>query len=304
MFMVDIADKILIGTRGSSLALKQTEMVIAALKSALPNLQTETKIIKTTGDIEATKPLHEIGGKAVFSREIDKAMLDYQIDIAVHSLKDLPGILPDDIYIAAVLPRADAHDTLIGAKSFADLKQGANVGSSSPRRKAQILKLRPDLNVSEIRGNVQTRIDKAANGEVDATILANAGLLRLGLNEHINTLSKDDFTPAIGQGIIAITCLKSNAYICELMQCINHMHSFFAAEIERKILIEFGGDCYSPVCANAEIAGDTVKLRSFVASECGTKSEFFFEENPTHNALEFAENHGKKLRQIFDDFTN
>jgi hydroxymethylbilane synthase len=302
--MVNIINKIVIGTRGSSLALKQTEMVIAALAKAMPDLQTEMRIIKTTGDIEATKPIHEIGGKAVFSREIDKAMLDYQIDIAVHSLKDLPGILEDDICIAAVLKREDAHDSLIGVKSFAELKEGANVGTSSPRRKAQILKIRPDLNVTEIRGNVQTRIDKAMRGEVDATLLANAGLIRLGLNEHLNTLSKDEFVPAIGQGVIAITCLKTNAYACELVQCINHTFSFFAAEIERKILIEFGGDCYSPVSANAEISGDTVTLRSFVASECGTKSEYFCDKVATFEALEFAEKQGKKLRSVFDDFAN
>lgn len=297
-------DNIVIGTRGSSLALKQTEMVIAALAKAVPEIHCEIKIIKTTGDIEQNKPLHEIGGKEVFSREIDAAILEHQIDIAVHSLKDLPGILPEDIGIAAVLKREDAHDSLIGATSFADLPAGAKIGSSSPRRKAQILRMRPDLVVEEIRGNVQTRIDKVAAGEFAASILANAGLIRLGLSDKVNTLAKDDFVPAIGQGVIAVTCLRSNAYVFEQMQSINHTFSNFAAEIERKILVAFEGDCRSPVAANAEISGDKVLLRSFVASECGTKCKFFFDEIATYEALEFADAQGKKLREVFNDFAN
>ena len=302
--MVNSSDKIIIGTRGSSLALKQTEMVIAALASALPDLVVETKIIKTTGDIEKNKPMHEIGGKEAFSREIDAAMLRHEIDIAVHSLKDLPGILPNDICFAAALRREDAHDTLIGAENFASMAKGAKVGTSSPRRKAQIMKLRPDLEVVEIRGNVQTRIDRVKNGEVDATILANAGLNRLGLEEHLNSLSKDEFVPAVGQGVIAITCLESNKYIHEQLQYINHSFSYFAADIERRLLAAFGGDCYSPISANAEIAGDTVTLRSFVATDDGTKCEFFTQELATYEAPEKAAAQGKKLREIFDDLTN
>jgi len=302
--MVAINDKIVIGTRGSSLALKQTEMVIAALKKALPDVETEVKVIKTTGDIKSNVSLKELGGKEVFSREIDASMLEYQIDIAVHSLKDLAGTLHDDICIAAVLKREDSHDTLIGAESFESLPHGAVVATSSPRRKAQILKIRPDLEVVEIRGNVQSRIDKIAAGEAKATILANAGLIRLGLNDKLNTLSKDDFVPAVGQGIVAITCLKTNAYVCEQMQSINHTFSNYAADIERKILVAFGGDCYSPVAANAEINGDKVLLRSFVASEDGKKCVTFTDEVATYEALEFAEKQGKKLREIFDAFTN
>jgi len=297
-----IPDKIIIGTRGSSLALKQTDMVVEALKTALPNLQTQIKIIKTTGDIKSDLSLKDIGGKAVFSREIDAAMLEHQIDIAVHSLKDLPGILHKDICLAAVLMREDSHDSLIGAASIAELPKGAIIGSSSPRRKAQILNLRPDLQVVEIRGHVQTRIDKATQGEVGATILANAGLIRLGLNEKLNTLSKDEFVPAIGQGIIGITCLSTNGIIKEMVQSVNHTFSYFAAEIERKILAEFRGDCYSPVSANAEINGDTVLLRSFVANDSCTKCEFFSDKVPTYEALEFAEKQGRKLRKIFNGF--
>lgn len=305
MVMVTSEHKIVIGTRGSSLALKQTEMVISALQSQHPNLQFETKIIKTTGDIKCDTPIKEIGGKEAFTRELDAAMLRGEIDIAVHSLKDVPGELDADIKISAVLPREDVCDSLIGVRSLDELVIGATIATSSPRRKAQILKLRPDLLVTEIRGNVQTRIDKIYEAkEADATILACAGLIRLGINNHVNRLSIDDFVPAVGQGIVAITCLNSNDYSHNILQNINNKPAFLAAKIERNLIQSFEGDCHSPIAAYAEIGTDKVKLRSFIASEDCLQSESFVDEIALDEAEEFATKQGYKLRQIFDDFTN
>ena len=250
--------KITIATRGSKLALWQANAVADALANA-QEIETEIKIIKTSGDIEQNKPIHEIGGKEVFTREIDRALLDGEADIAVHSLKDVPGIIDERLIIAATLPRADARDSLIGAGSIAEIPASAKIGTSSPRRRSQLLGLRPDLEIVEIRGNVETRIEKQKHGEVDCTILAVAGLKRLGLDEYINPA--EELLPAAGQGIIAVA--TANIELADILQSINHQPTYICASAERAAIAAFGGDCFSPIAVNAHINDDKLIVRGY-----------------------------------------
>lgn len=252
-----------IATRGSKLALWQANEVARLL--AIPH---EIKIIKTTGDILANEPLKEIGGKEVFTRELDNALLNNEADIAVHSLKDVPGNMPDKLEIIACLKRADARDVLIGANSLAEIPTNAIFGTSSPRRMAQVRALRPDLKFIEFRGNVETRIEKLKNNIASATLLANAGISRLRLNITLPHafLPLAEFTPAIGQGIICVVA-KRGAYS---FPQINHQPSFTAAIAEREVLKTFGGNCYTPLSAHAEINGNIINISGFVAKEDGT----------------------------------
>lgn len=261
-------EKLIIGSRGSALALKQVEIFRAELAKKFPELETELKIIKTTGDVNQA-PIHELGGKEVFIKEIDFEMLAGNIDIAVHSLKDIPAVMDERIVIGAVLQREDARDTLLGANSISEIPQGAKVGTSSPRRAAQLKNLRPDLEIAGIRGNVQTRIDKLNAGDYDCIILATAGLKRLGMDEFINPINEDEMIPAGGQAAIAITCLAKDLDSIEILKEINHQETMDCIEIERKVIEAFEGDCFTPIAVNAKFDGTKFLVNSFYGDEDG-----------------------------------
>lgn len=276
--MDKMTDQILkIGTRGSPLALKQTEMVENALKAYHPSLQISRIIIKTSGDWkpeDGEKKLSEIeGGKGLFVREIEKALMDGEIDCAVHSMKDMPSFLPQGLAIDHVLPREDARDAFIcrKAKSFYDLPAGSVVGTSSARRQSILLSKRPDLSIVTIRGNVATRIAKMDEGLVDATFLAMAGLNRLDVTgDYIHAIEKAEMTPACGQGIVAIETRESDLKTRALLDFVHHAPTHACGVAERKVLQVLDGSCHTPIGAHASLLkDDEIHLDIFVGSQDG-----------------------------------
>jgi hydroxymethylbilane synthase len=267
-----------IGTRGSPLALAQAALTKAALLAAHPDLQAdsvEIVPIRTTGDTVQDRTLSEIGGKGLFTKEIEEALLDGRIDLAVHSMKDMPTFLPPGLVIATMLEREDPRDVLISpvADSIERLPEGAVVGTASLRRQAQVLALRPDLKVQPLRGNVGTRLDKLARGEAAATLLALAGLKRLGrVDAATAILSTDAFLPAVAQGAIGIEIRERDPRIAALVSPINHVPTTIAVTAERACLAVLDGSCRTPIAAHAEIFGTTLRLRGFVALPDGTES--------------------------------
>ena len=279
-----------IGTRGSALALWQANTTAKLLAAAGydPVLVT----VKTTGDKRTDVSLASIGGKGLFIKELEEALERGTIDIAVHSLKDVPSIIPERYALAGFLERADPRDAWVHPdnKPIAEIPEGAVVGTSSPRRRAQILERFPRLRVEEIRGNVDTRIQKARDGQVAGVILAGAGMIRLGrAGEVTSYFGIDEMLPAAGQGIVAIECLRENAHATEAAQSITHEPSALAARCERGVLLKFGErlDCYSAVAVHATVAsspqsfveeplrsaqGDEIVIRAFVSDFEGTRS--------------------------------
>ncbi len=264
-----------IATRGSALALMQAGMTEQALAALYPDWPLERHIIQTTGDRFQDRSLAEIGGKELFTREIDAALLSGQADIAVHSLKDVPSDIPEALTIAAVLPRADARDVLLcgsdSLRSIRDLPVGCEVGTSSPRRALQLQLARPDLRVGFIRGNVPTRLAKVQRGEVGATLLAAAGMRRLNL-PFAHALSVEEMLPPVGQGIVALACRKADHGLIERLRSINHLPSWQAAQAERALLRRMGGSCRSPIAAYAKLEGETLHLHGFLAATNGSHS--------------------------------
>ncbi len=266
-----------IGSRGSKLALRQAEMLRERLIAAHPELAVpgaiESVVIRTTGDKVTDRPLAEIGGKGLFIKELEEALSDRRIDLAVHSLKDVPAFLLPGFALVAHLPREDARDALIardGAPSLAALPRGASVGTSSPRRRAQLLNLRPDLAIVPLRGNVDTRLAKIAAGAADATILALAGLKRIGRdNEASAILSAAEMLPAATQGIIAIEIREGDARIRSLLAPINHQPTAICASAERALLETLNGDCRTPVGALATLDGNRIALDAMLLSPDG-----------------------------------
>jgi len=264
-----------IGTRGSPLALVQAGAVRDALVAAHADVAVEIVPIKTTGDRVQDRRLMEIGGKGLFTKEIEEALRDGRIDYAVHSMKDLETWLPDGLTIGAMLPREDARDALIArtGRSIADLPRGAVVGTSSLRRQAQLLALRPDLRVIALRGNVETRLRKLAAGEADATMLAVAGLKRLGLLDKATTiLDSDEILPAVGQGAIGIEIRADDARLCNLLAPLDHRATTVCVTAERACLAALDGSCHTPIAAHAELveSGRTLRLRALIALPDGT----------------------------------
>jgi len=259
-------DKIRLGTRGSPLALAQASEVKQRLEAAHglgPN-QIEIIAISTTGDRIKDKPLAEIGGKGLFTKEIEEALLTGAIDLAVHSMKDMPAQTPPGLMFPAVLPREDARDAFISVKyaKFSELPQGAILGSSSVRRTAQALRLRPDLKSVGFRGNVETRLRKLNEGIADATFLACAGLNRLGLAAHITEImSEDAMLPAVTQGIIVIETADSNQAARDLVVAINDPITMAAATCERAFLAGLDGSCQTPIAGHAKVMGGTISFR-------------------------------------------
>jgi hydroxymethylbilane synthase len=229
------------------------------------------QVIRTTGDRVLDRPLADVGGKGLFSKEIDEAMLAGRIDIAVHSVKDLPTWLPEGIVLAAVLPREDPRDVLIAAVSrIADLPPGAIVGTSSPRRQAQILARRPNLCISLLRGNVQTRLARVAEGAVAATLLARAGLCRLGLLDAGVIIEPEEMLPAVGQGAIGVTCRTGDAIVREMMASIDDPETMREITAERSMLAVLDGSCRTPIGGLARHERGVLILRGMVARPDGS----------------------------------
>ncbi|MBL6959144.1 MAG: hydroxymethylbilane synthase [Rhodospirillales bacterium] len=267
-----------IGTRGSPLALAQAEETRRRLLAAHDALSgpdaIEVVIIKTTGDMVLDRPLAEIGGKGLFTKEIDEAMLDGRIDLAVHSMKDVPTWLPDNIILPCMLPREDPRDAFISNKAerISELAPGSLIGTASLRRQAQILSRRPDLRVTVFRGNVQTRLRKLEAGEVDATLLAMAGLNRLGKSDVVSSaIETDELLPAVGQGAIGITCRGDDDRARALLAPLNHEETRVRVTAERALLEVLDGSCRTPIAALAEFGGDgQLTLRGLIARPDGS----------------------------------
>lgn len=286
-----------IGTRGSPLAIRQTEMAILALNKAHPELKIEFVIIKTSGDWKPsdgeTKLSESEGGKGLFAREIEIALLAGEIDCAVHSMKDMASFLPEGLALDHCLERADPRDAFISFqyKSLDELPQGAKVGSSSLRRQSHILGKRPDLDVAPIRGNVHTRLEKVKDGQFDATFLAMAGLNRLGISgDFIRPL--EDMVPACGQGIVTIETRKDDADTRSLLDAIHHKSTGLAGYIERAALQVLDGSCHTPIGAYARLEGNEMLFDLVVGSGDGKR---IFEETASAeiNTKEQAEEFGR-----------
>lgn len=264
-----------IGTRSSPLAMAQAEMTKAALLAAHGWEDAAVILVPmlSSGDKVQDRPLAEIGGKALWTKELERALVDREIDIAVHSMKDVETIRADAFRIAAMLPRADVRDRLIGADSIAALPKGAKVGTSSPRRAAQLKALRPDLITESIRGNVATRLSKVANGEFDATLLAAAGLERLGQSTVGIAIASEEMLPAASQGAIGIDSLADRPDVAALLRPINHQPTFYCVMAERAFLEALGGTCHSPAAAQATWDGSMLKLTGEILRDDGSERQ-------------------------------
>jgi hydroxymethylbilane synthase len=262
-----------IGTRGSKLALWQANFISNLISEKYPELHTEIQIIKTTGDTMLSSPLSEIGGKGVFVKEIEEGLLSQEIDIAVHSMKDVPTVLPEGLCIGAVAKRHDPRDVLISKDglTLSELPDGARVGTGSLRRASQLLHNRPGLKIVSIRGNVDTRIRKLnESGEYDAIVLAMAGLERMGLGEEVTEIiAPEIMLPAPGQGIIAIECREDDMETMDVLKAINHNETELQAISERAFLLRLGGDCNVPVGCYALLSRDSINLKGIFSSPDG-----------------------------------
>jgi hydroxymethylbilane synthase len=289
--------RLILGTRGSKLALTQSEMMAAALRAAHPGLTVELQIITTKGDRILDVALSAVGDKGLFVKELEQALLNHEVDLCVHSCKDLPSEVPDGLTLAAFPPRADPRDTLVvpalsiepadyAQYSVLNLPTGAVVGTSSLRRASQIRAVRPDLTLRDVRGNVDTRLRKLAEGQYDALVLASAGLDRLSFTDAAIDgprpftavdarfvslpIPTDQMLPSVAQGILAIECRADDALTIGLLAALDHAPSRAAALAERALLGRLEGGCQVPIAASATLEGDTLHLRGLVGSLDGT----------------------------------
>ena len=263
-----------IATRKSQLALWQAEHVAALIRKAHPGITVELLPMSTKGDLIQDRSLAAIGGKGLFIKELEAALEDRRADMAVHSMKDVPGDLPGGLMIAAVLPRADARDALItrGPLRLEDLPRGARLGTSSLRRQAQLLAARPDLRIEALRGNVDTRLRRLDNGELDAIVLACAGLTRLGLESRIAArLDPNVSVPAVGQGVIGIECRTDDLGSRETLRALNDAATRTAVDAERAFAHRLGGSCQSPIAAYAQVERERLSLVGLVAEPDGSR---------------------------------
>lgn len=267
--------KLIIGSRGSRLALWQSEHIKSKLESLNPRLEIKIEIIKTSGDINTFQPLTVIGGKGVFTKELEEALLDNRVDLAVHSLKDLPTLLPDGLALSAITEREDPRDALIlrsdlqiESPSISNLPQNAVVGTSSQRRLAQLKALRPDVQIKDLRGNVDTRLRKLDEGDYDAIILASAGLRRLGWADRISAaLSIDEMLPAVGQGALGLETRADDPETISIIHSLNHEETKIACTAERAYLRGLGGGCQLPIAGHAVVKDGRVYLAGLLANE-------------------------------------
>ncbi|GBD42309.1 Porphobilinogen deaminase [bacterium HR39] len=291
---------LVIGTRGSPLARRQTEMVVAALRAAVPELAEPDaigiEVVRTSGDRFVDRPLAEIGGNGLFTREIEERLAAGLVDIAVHSLKDVPGILPEGLVFGAFLPREDPRDVLVGAEGLDALPRGARVGTSSPRRAAQLLERRPDLAIVPLRGNVETRIARVREGAVAATLLARAGLVRLGADPGTHrVLDASEMLPAVGQGVIAVECRADDVKTLDLVARIDHLPTRTCVEAERAFLAELGGSCRTPIAGLCEADGDRLLFRGLVAAPDGSRVWRVSGRAPAAEAAALGRDAGRRL---------
>ncbi|NLH79720.1 MAG: hydroxymethylbilane synthase [Phyllobacteriaceae bacterium] len=292
-----------IGTRGSALALAQAhetrDRLVAATGRRAEDF--EIVVIKTSGDRILDRPLSEVGGKGLFTKEIEEALLDRSIDLAVHSSKDMPTVLPDGLVIAAFLPREDVRDAFVSskAKSLADLPPGSKIGTSSLRRRAMVRRLRPDLEVVEFRGNVQTRMKKLADGVADATLLANAGLRRLGMADVVTTLlDTHEFLPAVGQGAICIEARADDAATAALLATIHHPETAAALTLERAFLRVLDGSCRTPIAGLARVEGDTLRFEGLILRPDGSQAHAIERSGPIAEAEAIGVAAGEILKAL------
>jgi hydroxymethylbilane synthase len=262
-----------IATRKSPLALWQANHVAALLRGAHAGIEVELVPIVTQGDRIQDRSLAAIGGKGLFIKELEVALEDGRADIAVHSMKDLPGDLPEGLMIASVLERADARDALVTkAAGFAELPRGARVGTSSLRRQAQLLAARPDLRIEPMRGNVDTRLRRLDDGDMDAIVLACAGLIRLGWESRITArLDTNISLPAVAQGVIGIECRSDDSRTLQWVTPLNHPATRIAMDAERAFAHRLGGSCQSPIAAHAALNGNRLTLEGLVAEPDGSR---------------------------------
>ena len=265
--------KYVIGTRGSPLSLAQTKWVVSELKKKSPETEFEIVPIKTKGDTDA-RPLFNINQKGIFEKEIDRAVAEKKVDFAVHSLKDVPAELPDDLILSCIPKREAANDVFIskGNHTLDKIKKGAIIGTSSLRRAVQVSRKRPDVIVKPIRGNIESRIKKIDDGNFDGVVLAEAGIGRLGLDVKFERLPISEFPPSPGQGALAIVSRRDNVKLIELLSTIEDPDSRYAIEAERSLSIFVDSGCRFPVGALATKTGDKLKLHVIVYSVDGSKS--------------------------------
>jgi hydroxymethylbilane synthase len=287
-----------IGTRGSPLALVQAHETRDRLAAAHPGLTFEIVVIKTSGDLIQDRALAQAGGKGLFTKEIDAAMLRGEIDLAVHSSKDLPTLTPEGIVVAGFLPREDPRDALISAKAATvlDLPPGGTFGTASLRRQAQVKRLRPDLSVGLLRGNVETRLGKAERGEIDATLLAYAGLKRLGMAARATALlSIDDFLPAVGQGAIGLTARPDDGKTLDALAAILDAATGEAVSCERAFLTVLDGSCKTPIAGYAQAEGGRLAFRGAVYRADGSQTFEVASQGATGEAAEIGAAAGRDL---------
>lgn len=267
--------KIIVGTRGSKLALVQTNWVVEKLKKANPGIEFEIKVIKTKGDLVTHLPLHKIGDKGLFTKEIEQQLLDKEIDLAIHSMKDMPSTLPEGLKFANVPKREDPRDVLVlkeGYSSIDDLPEGAKIGTGSKRRTYQLLKYRPDLEIVPIRGNIDTRIRKIEDENLHGVVLAAAGLIRAGLEDKISYyIPTNIMVPAPAQGALAIEIREDDTYIAEIVSHIKDEMTEIQVQAERGFLTGVNGSCHVPMGAYCEIKDDNIILTGLYGDEDGEK---------------------------------
>lgn len=263
-----------VGTRGSSLARLQTDLVLERLRPIYPDLEFQVFVVTTHGDANVAAPLAGMG-LGVFVKEIEQQLLSGQLDMAVHSLKDMPTLLPEGLVLSALLPREDPRDVLVNrfGCGLEQLPEGVRIGTSSPRRQSQLLSLRPDVSVVPIRGNVETRLRKSEGEECDGAILAAAGLVRLGLADRITEyLSPQRFVPPPGQGVLAVETRADDERMAGILRAIDHASTRYAATAERAFLERLGGGCQVPVGAYAQSVSDLMNLTVFLGAPDGKQT--------------------------------
>ncbi|HEV8595829.1 MAG TPA: hydroxymethylbilane synthase [Thermoplasmata archaeon] len=257
-----------LATRGSELALAQTQEVWGALAARFPELGLRKAVVKTSGDVLADAALRDFGGKGAFVTEIDERVRAGEADVAVHSLKDIPTKMDQGFIVAAILPRPAFEDALVSNHTLAALSHGARIGTSSVRRRAMLLRARPDLQVAEIRGNVPTRVSKWRRGDYDGVVLSAAGLLRLGIDAPHEVLDPEVFVPEPGQGAVACVC-RAEAPEEPYLRAIDDRTTRVEVEAEREVLHALGGGCVAPVGVHATLRGDALTIRAIVLSPDG-----------------------------------
>lgn len=291
-----------IGSRGSPLALFQARAVRdrLAVAQGLDSERISIEVIRTSGDMIQDRPLAEAGGKGLFTKEIEEALLGGRIDLAVHSAKDVPTFLPPGLVLAAYLPREDARDVFIStkAKTLRDLEPGAVVGTASPRRQAIVKRTRPDLGVMPLRGNVETRLRKLREGQADATILALAGLKRLALTDSIATImTAEEFLPAVGQGAIAVETREGDERTRRLLSAIDHADTHVALTCERAFLAVLDGSCRAPIAGHATVSGDQLNFRGMILKPDGSQSFETARLGSRRDAAALGTDAGKELKK-------